>query len=162
MQKRTLFMATALLAGTFAFGGISVSVAQTPTAAPTAGGAQMHHARRVNPEDTVETRIKTLHSKLKITNAQEPLWTSFAQTMRDGASATGELIKARQAGAGTMNALDDTKSYADIAQAHAESAKKLAAAFEPLYAAMSDDQKKNADLVFGNREGHGRAKSDAK
>ena len=159
MQKNTHSVATALaaalLAGTFALGGASASFAQG--APPTStSSSHMHSAKKANPEDTVETRITSLHDKLKITDAQSAQWTAFSQAMRDGATATGELIKTRQTNATSMTALDDTKSYADIAQAHADAAKKIAAAFEPLYASMSDDQKKNADAVFGHWEGRGK------
>lgn len=147
-------LASVLLGGTFVLSGASASFAQT--AAPPTSGSHKTHAAKANPEDTVEARVTSLHEKLKITDAQSAQWTAFAQAMRDGATATGELIKTRQAGGMNMTALDDTKSYADIAQAHADAAKKIAAAFEPLYSSMSDDQKKNADAVFGHWEGRGK------
>ncbi|HVJ52961.1 MAG TPA: Spy/CpxP family protein refolding chaperone [Aliidongia sp.] len=147
-------VAAVLLAGTFALAS-APAFAQAPPTSETSG-AHMHHAKRANPEDTVETRIKSLHDKLKITDAQSAQWDTFATAMRDGAKATGDLIKTRQENGASMTAVDDTKSYADIAQAHADSAKKIADAFAPLYAAMSDDQKKNADSVFGHWEGRGK------
>jgi len=44
--------------------------------------------------------------------------------------------------------VDDLQSYAAIADAHADGLKKLIPAFQALYTAMSDDQKKTADMLF--------------
>jgi hypothetical protein len=52
-----------------------------------------------------------------------------------------------------MTALEDLKSYSEIADAHATGLKKFIPAFEALYASMSEEQRKNADsLFFGQRE----------
>jgi septal ring factor EnvC (AmiA/AmiB activator) len=107
--------------------------------------------------DRVEARIKELHAKLNITQAQEGLWTNVTQVMRDNAQTMDALIKARADNAKTMTAVDDLKSYSDMAEAHAAGLKKFIPVFEALYASMSDAQKKNADTVFRNRS-HRRAK----
>jgi hypothetical protein len=109
--------------------------------------------------DRVEARIKVLHTKLNITPAQEELWNKVAQAMRDNAKTMEALIKARSEKAGTMTAIDDLKSYGEIADAHADGLKKFIPAFEPLYAGMSDAQKKSADTLFRQ---HGRTKAKAK
>jgi protein CpxP len=109
--------------------------------------------------DRVEARIKDLHTRLKITPAQEKLWNNVAQVMRDNAKTMEALIKARLEKAGTMTAVEDLKSYSEIAEAHADGLKKFIPAFEPLYAGMSDAQKKSADMLFRQ---HGRTKSKAK
>jgi len=114
--------------------------------------------RRYGP-DRVEARIKVLHTKLNITPAQEELWNKVAQAMRDNAKTMEALIKARSEKAGTMTAIDDLKSYGEIADAHADGLKKFIPAFEPLYAGMSDAQKKSADTLFRQ---HGRTKAKAK
>ena len=69
------------------------------------------------------------------------------------------LIKARSAHMTAMNAVDDLKSYSEIAEAHADGLKKFIPAFEPLYVSMSDTQKKNADALFHH---HGRVTSKEK
>jgi hypothetical protein len=53
-----------------------------------------------------------------------------------------------------MSAVEDLKSYSEIAEAHADGLKKFIPVFEPLYASMSDAQKKDADKLFKypNRE----------
>ena len=109
--------------------------------------------------DRAEARIKDLHAKLNITPAQEELWKNVTQVIRDNARTMETLIKARSEKASTMTAVDDLKSYGDIAEAHADGLKKFVPAFEPLYASMSDAQKKDADRLFRQ---HGHTKSKAK
>jgi hypothetical protein len=98
--------------------------------------------------DRVDGRIEKMHSRLKITNAQEDQWGKVAQVMRDNARDMETLTKARMDHAKTMTAVDDLKSYGEITDAHADGIKKLTPVFATLYAAMSDDQKKTADEMF--------------
>ena len=110
--------------------------------------------------DRVEARIKELQTKLKITPAQEELWNNVTRVMRDNATTMEALTKTRSEEASTMTAIDDLKSYAEIVEAHADGIRKFIPAFEPLYAGMSDAQKKAADMLFRH---HGRtAKAKAK
>ena len=109
--------------------------------------------------DRVEERIKDLHTKLKITPAQEELWNNVTQVMRDNAKTMEALIKARSEEASTMTAIDDLKSYGEIVESHADGIRKFIPAFEPLYASMSDAQKKAADTLFRH---HGRTKAKPK
>jgi hypothetical protein len=111
--------------------------------------------------EQIEARIKHLHAKLTITPEQEELWNNVAQEMRDNAKTMDDLIKARAANGATANAVDDLKSYSEIAEAHADGLKKFIPLFEPLYASMSDDQKKNADRLFHHR-GHMKSKAKGK
>ena len=55
-----------------------------------------------------------------------------------------------------MNAVDDLKSYSEITEAHARGLKRFISVFEPLYASMSDAQKKDADTLFRHRGRGGR------
>lgn len=105
-------------------------------------------AAKASAEDRVEARIKDMHAKLKITQAQEDQWTKVAQVMRDNAKSMDALTQARFEHAKTMTAVDDLKSYAEITDAHADGIKRFTPVFATLYAAMPDAQKKNADGVF--------------
>ncbi|MGD0960174.1 MAG: Spy/CpxP family protein refolding chaperone [Methylomonas sp.] len=102
-------------------------------------------------EDRAEMRIKDMHAKLKITSGQEELWSKVAQVMLEDAKTMDELTQTRVEHAKTMTAVDDLKSYAEIAEAHANGIKKLTPVFADLYGSMSDTQKKEADILF--REG---------
>ena len=99
--------------------------------------------------ETVEQRIKDLHAALKITHDQDSKWNEVAQDMRENAAAMDKLIAAtRTTPPQTMSAVDDLKTYQQIAQAHVDGLKNLISSFEKLYAAMPDAQKKIADEVF--------------
>jgi len=98
----------------------------------------------------VEARISDLRAKLKITDAQEEQWNKLAQVMRENAATMQPLIAERKE-KGAMNAVDDLKSYSGITDAQAAGLKNFVAAFEPLYASFSDDQKKLADKIFAHR-----------
>jgi hypothetical protein len=103
---------------------------------------------KVSKADRTEARIKDLHARLKITPAQEGLWNKVTQVMREDAQKMDALNQARFEKAKAMNAIEDLKSYSQVAQAHADGLKNFIPAFEALYAGMSDDQKKDADSLF--------------
>jgi hypothetical protein len=105
-------------------------------------------AAKPSKEDRVEIRIKDMHAKLEITQAQEDQWAKVAEVMRDNARSMDTLTKARHENAKTMTAVDDLRSYGEIADAHAEGIKRLTPVFAALYDEMSDAQKKEADTLF--------------
>ena len=114
--------------------------------------------QKVSKADRVEARINELHSKLKITDAQEEQWNKVAQVMRENATTMEALGKARKEKKNTLNAVDDLKSYSEITDAHAAGLKDFITVFEDLYASMSDDQKKNADQLFTKIGHHKKSK----
>jgi periplasmic protein CpxP/Spy len=148
----------AVLVSTFVFAS---AVAQTsgqsasPHAAADSSPAAMANSD-AKRDAGVEKHIKGLHVTLKITAAEESLWSEVAQTMRENAKELDRAIDKRDAHAASATAIDDLNAYADIAQAHANGVKKLASAFSGLYSAMSDDQKKEADEVFSHRNHEGK------
>jgi hypothetical protein len=103
--------------------------------------------------ERVEDRIATLHEKLSITPDQEDVWKQVAQAMRDNAASEKAAWDDRRSGGETRTAVDDLKSYQKGMQAHVDGLGKVITAFEPLYDNMSDEQKQNADNVFGRYEG---------
>ena len=145
--------ALATLVGSFAYAtpGYAQNMG-APT--PTEKGMSHHSAQMSEP---IETRIKTLHDKLGITDAQEAKWSDVAQAMRDNEDTIHQLIEARHQNADGMTAIDDLQSYQNIAQAHADGLKKIIPLFQALYSDMPDEQMKNADKVFSTFEGHGKA-----
>lgn len=106
--------------------------------------------------DRAERRIRELHEKLGITQEQEGLWGTVAQTMRDNGKTFETSMADRSARLKDKNltAVDDLKSFQVIADQHADGLKRLIPAFEELYAAMTPDQQKRADHVFGEHQRH--------
>jgi periplasmic protein CpxP/Spy len=147
MQHLTLRIGSVFAAATI-FGMVLFVLPNTAMAQSSPAQAP---AAKAAPANRIEARIKSLHDGLKITAAQEPQWQAVADVMRDNAKATGALVRDRAAKVKTMTAIDDLHSYAAIADAHAAGVKKLVTAFEPLYASLSDAQKKAADAMFQRR-----------
>jgi hypothetical protein len=112
--------------------------------------------------DLVGQRIKDLHTKLHITADQEPKWATVAQVMQDNAAKVDTLALQRSQNLKSMSAIDDLKSYRDIAQAHADGMQALITAFEGVYDTMTPDQKKNADSVFSQAQGRRMARKAIK
>jgi Spy/CpxP family protein refolding chaperone len=110
---------------------------------------------------SVEARIRDLHKKLHITEAQKPQWDALAMVMRDNAQAMVDLQKQRAADSQSMSAVEVIKSYESVIEAHESGMKKFVPPFEALYNTMSDAQKKSADSLFRNREKTSAAKQTA-
>jgi hypothetical protein len=121
------------------------------------GGKKPAPAAKASHIDRTEARIMELHGALKITEGQEELWSALIHVMRENAKIMDTLAQAREEKAKTMNAVEDLKSYSGISDAYAEGMKKFIPPFEALYASMSDEQKKNADILFRHGQ-HGKAK----
>jgi len=147
MKKSNLclaaFVSTMLISGAYA------QTAAAPAASPVKAAAVKSDAKR---DASNEKHIKDLHAKLQITAAEETLWGTVADTMRANTKAVDMVVDKREAAVSSATAIDDLNAYAEIAQSHADSVKKLSVAFAPLYAAMPDAQKKVADAVFTQRE----------
>ena len=139
----------------------NIRVGKEASSARVAKGGSSARAARPSSEDRVEARISDMHAKLQITQAQEEQWSKVALVMRDNAKQMDSLTKTRAERA-DMNAIDDLKSYGEIAAAHADGIKKLTPAFETLYGTMSDTQKKNADDMFRRGDRHGDRKASHK
>jgi periplasmic protein CpxP/Spy len=166
MPRKNL-MKTIIAALTFAFlisGAYAQSPSSSPAKTPAAGASTAATAKSGAKGDMgVENHIKDLHAQLQITPAEETQWVVVAKAMRDSAIETDKAIDKREAlvKSASTTAIDNLNAYGDIAQAHADGVKRLAVAFAPLYASMSDDQKKEADAVFAHRA-HGGEKKVAK
>ena len=98
----------------------------------------------------VEGRLAFLKTELKITDAQLPLWNAVADAIRTNAKSMSEVSGGMM---GTNQSATLTEKLAlreKMMTAHLEALRKFKAAVEPLYAALSDEQKKTADeLVIG-------------
>jgi periplasmic protein CpxP/Spy len=114
---------------------VPATPARVPTLSPDARAA-------------VDERINELQSRLGITPAQMPLWSAFTAAMRDNAATTQALFARRATALATMSAIANMHSYAEIARAYADDTQRLAAAFDRLYARLSDAQKQAADALF--------------
>jgi hypothetical protein len=130
----------------------AVPLPPTATAAPPAAAPVAAQPAAPAPsaatQTAVDQRIRALQSQLGITEAQMPLWTAFAQAMRDNAASTDALFAQRANAVASMSAVDNMHSYAQIAHAYADNTERLATAFDSLYASLTDTQRQAADTLF--------------
>jgi LTXXQ motif family protein len=102
----------------------------------------------------VEGRLAFLKTELKITDAQLPLWNTFAQALRDNAKTMGSMMQGggKQGGMMGMNQSatlpEKLATREKMMTAHLEGLHKLKAAVDPLYAALTEEQKKTADQLM--------------
>jgi periplasmic protein CpxP/Spy len=156
-----------------ALGAPTLALAQTPTSAPsseppatsappaamapsapapTTSATPTHRSRGDNGAEQralrVNAHITQMHSQLKITPGEEPLWEKFAQVMRDNAQQLVSAMETRRSGIATMSAPQNLQNFAQNATDAAQNLQKLSVAFNDLYNSFPDDQKKIADQVF--------------
>src|SRR5215472_377802 len=98
----------------------------------------------------VEGRLAFLKTELKITDAQLPLWNAVADAIRANAKSMGDMAGGMMGGSQTATVPDKLAMREKMMTAHLEALRKFKAAVDPLYAALSDEQKKTADeLLIG-------------
>ncbi|MDP1965278.1 MAG: Spy/CpxP family protein refolding chaperone [Reyranella sp.] len=101
------------------------------------------------PLKHVEGRLAFLKTELKITPAQEPQWTKFADVVRStakNAQTAKPPMKHGDAKASTVS--DRLAHYEKTLTARLETVRALKTAVDPLYASFSDEQKKLADELL--------------
>jgi Mlc titration factor MtfA (ptsG expression regulator) len=101
--------------------------------------------------EKVNEHIDQLHAELQITASEASQWDQFAQVMRDNAAQMEQAFTARSTNLGTMSAMQNMQSYAQLAQLHATNMQKLASTFQSLYNTFPQSQKQLADEVFRTR-----------
>ena len=120
----------------------------TPPGTPPGALTPESGARPPVPDPMAQRMNNYLHERLRITPAQEPLWASLTQVMRDNATALSPLrreqFQARQGG----NSIELLSAGEKLDEAQLDGLRKFIAAFQPLYDSMSGEQKKIADYVF--------------
>src|SRR6202048_81385 len=94
-------------------------------------------------------RVAALKADLKITEAQMPAWNKFADALLAAAKSTGESMEGMhkqmmQSGA-AASLPEKLERHAKMAAGPLSGLRAIKAALDPLYASLSDEQKKIAD-----------------
>jgi protein CpxP len=156
-------------------GDAAVVVAQAgqqPSAnAPRAQRQSPDGRKFVAPSERVEARLAYARTALKITDAQQPQWDSFANVLRNHARAMDQRSQQRRAqweasrAQGAESSQPQPRSVTAIErlersqQRTAERSARLTeviAAAKPLYAALSPEQKQIADGMLARQGSGGR------
>lgn len=148
----------------------TAAIAQTP-AHMDSRPASVHESRHADrafsrPTERVEARLAYVKTALKITDGQQAQWDAYANLVRKYAQdmeqrfksrqAEGEHGRAQQQRPNAIERLEKAQSF------HAEAVTRigqLLAVQKPLYAVLSPEQQKVADVVLKPHTGsqHGRA-----
>jgi LTXXQ motif family protein len=125
-----------------------------------AGGRGMGMGMMSPMAGHVEGRIAFLKAELHITDAQQPLWNALAEAMRADAKEMQGLRSQMMDAAQATTPLGRLEAREKLLQARLDAVRKLKSAVDPLYAALSNEQKKMADqLMSGPGMGMGRGMS---
>jgi hypothetical protein len=100
----------------------------------------------------VEGRVAFLKTELKITEGQLPLWNGVADAMRANAKSMRAMMSGgMMAGSQTATLPDKLALQEKMIAAHLDALRRFKEAVDPLYAALSPEQKKTADqLLMGS------------
>jgi hypothetical protein len=97
----------------------------------------------------IEGGLGYIKAELKVTNAQEPLWNAYAASARDNANTMISHCTAMMAKRGSQAGLPDRlDQHEQLMAAQLDAVRAMNNALKPLYAALSDSQKKTADQLF--------------
>jgi hypothetical protein len=177
MEMKRVFLATAVsavfaAAAPAAFAQSSDALAEapellaqaTPSGATSAERAGPQRAARRAfrlPSERVEARLAYVRTALKITDAQQAQWESFANVLRKHARDMDQRIQQRmaqrqQAGAQRterprFSAIERLERQQQRLTQRSARLNEVIAAAKPLYAAFSPEQKQLADQMLGER-----------
>jgi hypothetical protein len=110
-------------------------------------GMQGGMSMMMNMAQHVEGRIAFLKTELKITEAQAPQWNQFADTLRANARRLTEMHEMMGQGA-SPSAPERLDHMEKMMAGMLEAVRSTKAALTPLYAVLSDEQKKTADTLL--------------
>jgi hypothetical protein len=98
----------------------------------------------------IEGRLAYIKAELKITEAQEPLWKSYAGAARDNAQAMSAHCTAMMGknGLDKLSLPDRLDQHEQFMAAQLDALRAMNKALKPLYAALTDTQKQAANQLF--------------
>ena len=113
----------------------------------------MMHGMMMGPGKHLEGRLAFVRAELAITEAQTPAWNAFADAVRKATKdmmASMPMMHANAADAGWLAGLE---RHEKMMASHLDGLRAIRSAAQPLYAALSDEQKKNADELLSGPMG---------
>jgi hypothetical protein len=96
----------------------------------------------------VEGRLAFLKTELKITDAQLPLWNAVADAIRANAKSMSAMMSDAMMGSQTATLPEKLALREKMMTAHLNGLRRFKAAVDPLYVALSSEQKKTADQLL--------------
>ena len=152
---------TTLVSVFVAAAGASTAFAQTTpnldSRSASGPGNRIAERAFARPSERVEARLAYIKTALKIADAQQPQWDAYAQLVRKYAQDMDQRFQARRSGAPGRetrqrpNAIERLEKAQSFHAAAITRLNQLLAVEKPLYAALSPEQQKVADVVLNPR-----------
>jgi LTXXQ motif family protein len=99
---------------------------------------------------TMEGQLAYVKAELGITDAQKQAWDAYVSAIKARADTMQSMHSAMMKAMQTGSALERMEARTNAMQSMVESMKAIKPATESLYKALTDEQKKKADLLLGN------------
>ena len=100
------------------------------------------------PLQHIEGQIAYYKAELKITDAQAPQWNAFADALRNSAKRLQEAVAKNMQPNEALTAPEQMERRIAMLSAQLDAMQPVLTVAKPLYAALSDDQKKIADELM--------------
>jgi len=98
--------------------------------------------------DHIEGRLAFLKTELKITDAQMPQWNRFAEALRGASASMQGMRQGMMRGDASATAPARLEFYVSVLSSRVDALRAVKTALDPLYAALSEEQKKQADEMM--------------
>jgi hypothetical protein len=112
--------------------------------------------RHMSAEDRaafLDARIAAVKAGLKLTPDQDKLWPAVESAVRDGIAKMAELHRQPGEQGKPADPVARMRRLADMASARGDALHKIVDAAQPLYASLSDDQKRRLPLLMHGPNG---------
>jgi hypothetical protein len=96
----------------------------------------------------IEGRLAYIKAELKITDAQESSWNAYAAAARDNANAMRAHCTTMMNRRSGLSLPDRLEQHERLMAAQLDAIRGMNKALKPLYAVLSENQKKTADQLF--------------
>ena len=106
--------------------------------------------QRLSPEDRaafLDARIAALHAGLKLNADQEKMWPAVEQALHDGMGTLAALREQARGQARPADPIEGLRRMADADTARGEALHKIVDAAQPLYATLTEDQKRRLPML---------------
>jgi zinc resistance-associated protein len=111
---------------------------------------------RMSPEDRaafLDARLAAVKAGLKLTPDQEKLWPAIEDAVHDGAKTMRDLRDKMRSAARPADPLERMSRMADAQMTRGDSMRKFIDAAKPLFASLSDDQKRRLPMLMHGPRG---------
>lgn len=109
---------------------------------------QMASRHAMRPFERIDGQLAYYRAELRITDAQQPQWNAFADAVRAASGQLRQAVTRSMPQGGAVAAPERMERRIALLTAQADAMRSVQAAARPLYAALSDEQKRTADALM--------------